>query len=71
MKRSMYYSDESYFYDVSDCPSGKWGPNCANSCNNCTEHGACSPITGECVCQNGWKGERWVPTYLLLECEIT
>ncbi|XP_060801832.1 mucin-2 [Amyelois transitella] len=39
------------------CPPKKWGPNCVNECRNCTENGHCSPVTGECVCQDGWQGE--------------
>ncbi|CAH2071895.1 unnamed protein product, partial [Iphiclides podalirius] len=40
-----------------DCPENKWGPNCANDCPICSEHGECSPLTGECECKDGWQGE--------------
>ncbi|CAH2071897.1 unnamed protein product, partial [Iphiclides podalirius] len=38
-----------------DCPENKWGPNCANDCPICSEHGECSPLTGECECKDGWQ----------------
>ncbi|GBP50391.1 Protein draper [Eumeta japonica] len=40
-----------------DCPKNKWGPNCVNECKECSNNGTCSPDTGECQCQDGWKGE--------------
>ncbi|CAG5052669.1 unnamed protein product [Parnassius apollo] len=40
-----------------DCPENKWGPNCVNNCTNCSGHGKCSPVTGECECEEGWQGE--------------
>ncbi|KAL0832492.1 hypothetical protein ABMA28_000713 [Loxostege sticticalis] len=40
-----------------DCQPNRWGPNCVNECKDCSDHGACSPTTGECVCQHGWQGE--------------
>ncbi|XP_028166895.1 mucin-17-like isoform X2 [Ostrinia furnacalis] len=40
-----------------DCQPNRWGPNCVNECKDCSEHGVCSPINGECVCQQGWQGE--------------
>ncbi|CAK1598415.1 unnamed protein product [Parnassius mnemosyne] len=40
-----------------DCPENKWGPNCVNNCTNCADHGKCSPVTGECECEEGWQGE--------------
>ncbi|CAG9795375.1 unnamed protein product [Diatraea saccharalis] len=39
-----------------DCPPNRWGPNCIKECKHCS-HGVCSPITGECNCQEGWQGE--------------
>ncbi|XP_026321968.1 uncharacterized protein LOC113231705 isoform X1 [Hyposmocoma kahamanoa] len=39
-----------------DCPPNKWGPSCVNDCRKC-KNGICSPITGECLCQDGWQGE--------------
>lgn len=36
------------------CPEGWWGDNCLKQCS-CV-HGACSPFTGECICQTGWEG---------------
>ncbi|XP_068631225.1 uncharacterized protein [Battus philenor] len=40
-----------------DCPENKWGPNCVNNCTSCALHGSCSPLTGECECEDGWQGE--------------
>ncbi|KAM3956765.1 nimrod A [Aphomia sociella] len=40
-----------------DCPINKWGPNCIHDCKDCSDHGSCSPVTGECVCKDGWQGE--------------
>ncbi|XP_063823929.1 mucin-2 isoform X1 [Ostrinia nubilalis] len=40
-----------------DCQPNRWGPNCVNECKDCSDHGVCSPINGECVCQQGWQGE--------------
>ncbi|XP_031766111.2 uncharacterized protein LOC113522895 isoform X2 [Galleria mellonella] len=40
-----------------DCPINKWGPNCVHDCKQC-DHGTCSPETGQCVCRDGWQGER-------------
>ncbi|KPJ19251.1 Multiple epidermal growth factor-like domains protein 10 [Papilio machaon] len=40
-----------------DCPENKWGPNCAYNCSQCTDHGVCSPLTGDCECEDGWQGE--------------
>ncbi|XP_026321969.1 uncharacterized protein LOC113231705 isoform X2 [Hyposmocoma kahamanoa] len=37
-----------------DCPPNKWGPSCVNDCRKC-KNGICSPITGECLCQDGWQ----------------
>ena len=53
------------------CPSGYKGRNCENACErgrygiNCAyrcqcEHAnadGCHPVTGECVCKEGWRGE--------------
>ncbi|XP_053603736.1 mucin-2-like [Plodia interpunctella] len=39
------------------CPPNKWGPNCVHECRSCSNNGSCSPITGACVCQDGWQGE--------------
>ncbi|XP_063823931.1 uncharacterized protein LOC135073715 isoform X3 [Ostrinia nubilalis] len=38
-----------------DCQPNRWGPNCVNECKDCSDHGVCSPINGECVCQQGWQ----------------
>ncbi|XP_013165245.1 PREDICTED: flocculation protein FLO11-like isoform X3 [Papilio xuthus] len=40
-----------------DCPENKWGPNCVYNCSQCAEHGGCSPLTGDCECEDGWQGE--------------
>ncbi|KAL4710782.1 hypothetical protein ACJJTC_009331 [Scirpophaga incertulas] len=40
-----------------DCQPNRWGPNCVHECKDCSDHGVCSPITGECICQEGWQGE--------------
>ncbi|KAJ0179020.1 hypothetical protein K1T71_005795 [Dendrolimus kikuchii] len=38
------------------CRRNKWGPNCVNDCKQC-DHGSCSPVSGECWCEDGWQGE--------------
>ena len=38
------------------CPAGKWGLNCSQSCS--CDHGGCNPVSGNCTCDRGWKGQR-------------
>ncbi|VDO20027.1 unnamed protein product [Brugia timori] len=45
-----------------ECPTGKWGMNCSQTCNKCKNKGECDPIDGECHCAPGFMGEK---------CELT
>lgn len=44
-----------------ECNSDKWGVNCINNCT-CLR-GKCNPITGECLCPQGWFGKMYVFTF--------
>ena len=39
------------------CPYGKFGLNCASSCQ-CENGGTCDPVDGSCACPEGWTGQR-------------
>ncbi|KAL0168008.1 hypothetical protein M9458_036230, partial [Cirrhinus mrigala] len=39
------------------CESGHWGPHCSNRCQ-CKNGALCNPITGACVCTDGYQGWR-------------
>lgn len=41
-----------------ECPEGKWGVNCSQSCNECNNNGKCDPVDGECRCPAGYMGEQ-------------
>ncbi len=43
---------------LSDCPEGRWGPDCSRSCE--CEHGHCDPITGYCTCSPGGFCLSWM-----------
>ncbi|XP_020825692.1 angiopoietin-1 receptor [Phascolarctos cinereus] len=42
---------------VRRCEAEKWGPECRNSCNPCSNNGICHEDTGECVCPPGFMGK--------------
>ena len=39
-----------------ECEEGYHGQDCALQCH-CLHGGECDPVTGECVCGPGWRGE--------------
>ncbi|KAK2524386.1 hypothetical protein Q9233_009315 [Columba guinea] len=39
------------------CDSDHWGPHCSNRCQ-CQNEALCNPITGACVCADGYRGWR-------------
>lgn len=39
------------------CESDFWGPHCSNRCQ-CRNGAKCNPITGACVCTDGYQGWR-------------
>lgn len=39
------------------CESDYWGPHCSNRCQ-CQNGAKCNPITGACVCTDGYQGWR-------------
>ena len=39
------------------CGSDFWGPHCSNRCQ-CQNGAKCNPITGACVCTDGYQGWR-------------
>uniref|UniRef100_A0A8C7ZZ18 EGF-like domain-containing protein n=1 Tax=Oryzias sinensis TaxID=183150 RepID=A0A8C7ZZ18_9TELE len=39
------------------CGSDLWGPHCSNRCQ-CLNSARCNPITGACVCTDGYQGWR-------------
>ncbi|RMB94231.1 hypothetical protein DUI87_29037 [Hirundo rustica rustica] len=39
------------------CDSEHWGPHCSNRCQ-CQNEALCNPITGACVCADGFRGWR-------------
>lgn len=39
------------------CESDFWGPHCTNRCQ-CRNGAKCNPITGACVCTDGYQGWR-------------
>lgn len=39
------------------CESDFWGPHCSNRCQ-CQNGAKCNPITGACVCTDGYQGWR-------------
>lgn len=41
----------------SGCESDYWGPHCSNRCQ-CHNGAKCNPITGACVCTDGYQGWR-------------
>ncbi|KAF3688778.1 Multiple epidermal growth factor-like domains protein 11 [Channa argus] len=41
----------------SGCESDYWGPHCSNRCQ-CQNGAKCNPITGACVCTDGYQGWR-------------
>ncbi|KAG2470911.1 MEG11 protein, partial [Polypterus senegalus] len=49
------------YYESADlcirCESDHWGPHCSNRCQ-CQNGALCNPITGACVCTDGYKGWR-------------
>ncbi|XP_038824945.1 dual specificity mitogen-activated protein kinase kinase 5-like, partial [Salvelinus namaycush] len=42
---------------VSCCQAEFWGPHCTNRCQ-CQNRAQCNPITGACVCTDGYQGWR-------------
>ena len=40
-----------------ECHPGSWGINCLNKCR-CKNKGQCDPVTGECICADGWYGRE-------------
>ncbi|CAB1422127.1 unnamed protein product [Pleuronectes platessa] len=42
---------------VTRCESDFWGPHCTNRCQ-CRNGAKCNPITGACVCTDGFQGWR-------------
>ncbi len=45
------------FLLCSGCESDFWGPHCSNRCQ-CRNGAKCNPITGACVCTDGFQGWR-------------
>ncbi|XP_044731414.1 rhoGEF domain-containing protein gxcJ-like [Chrysoperla carnea] len=50
--------DDGYIGENCDtrCSSGKWGPECALSCD--CNYSTCQHTNGTCICVPGWIGER-------------
>lgn len=44
-------------FPVLGCNSDFWGPHCSNKCQ-CRNGAKCNPITGACVCTDGFQGWR-------------
>lgn len=42
---------------IAGCESDYWGPHCSNRCQ-CQNGAKCNPITGACVCTDGYQGWR-------------
>ncbi|OXB68985.1 hypothetical protein ASZ78_003454 [Callipepla squamata] len=42
---------------LTGCDSDHWGPHCSNRCQ-CQNEALCNPITGACVCTDGYQGWR-------------
>lgn len=42
---------------LAGCESDYWGPHCSNRCQ-CQNGAKCNPITGACVCTDGYQGWR-------------
>ena len=40
-----------------ECDEGQYGLGCAHQCQ-CLNGGDCHPVTGECHCAPGWRGEH-------------
>ncbi len=40
-----------------ECPSGKFGLNCSQSCD-CLNGASCEKATGECICRKGYSGSK-------------
>ena len=38
------------------CPPGKYGRDCRMTCQ-CRNSAECDPVSGECICAPGWRGE--------------
>ena len=45
------------------CTMGTFGADCSQSCN-CSRHGVCDHINGQCQCQAGYHGDRYATLYL-------
>ncbi|KAL1007598.1 hypothetical protein UPYG_G00088920 [Umbra pygmaea] len=45
------------FTDIVGCQADFWGPHCSNRCQ-CQNEAKCNPITGACVCTDGYQGWR-------------
>jgi len=43
--------------EISGCPVGGWGEDCANPCS-CQNGGFCHPVHGGCTCPPGFHGSR-------------
>ena len=39
------------------CPPGRWGDDCGNDCP-CLNGAHCDPLSGDCTCGPGWKGNQ-------------
>ena len=45
------------YFNFTECHPGSWGVNCLNKCR-CKNGGTCDPVTGECICADGWYGRE-------------
>lgn len=50
------------------CSDRKFGDGCNSLCSPCF-HGNCHHVTGKCICQPGFQGERWAVS-LCSECSF-
>lgn len=40
------------------CDLGRWGPDCAHTCNCSNSDGSCSAESGQCLCEAGYTGSH-------------
>lgn len=53
----LYLMLVCFFFVSAGCESDYWGPHCSNRCQ-CQNGAKCNPITGACVCTDGYQGWR-------------
>ncbi|KAK4820738.1 hypothetical protein QYF61_004419 [Mycteria americana] len=56
-EHSIALAETSGNSSYNSCDSEHWGPHCSNRCQ-CQNEALCNPITGACVCADGYRGWR-------------